>query len=120
VALSFKQKNRIVFLLGYPGKILIADSTHFNRIFADRMENLNREIEDQVVTLLANLEDGRTKLTSSRDKGNVKRIGDIELDTNRTRSLVISDYRRLLRELSNLLDIPVRLIGGINFNISGP
>ena len=121
MALSSGDKQKIVFLLGHAGKILISTSTHFSKIIADRMENLNIDIEDQVETLLVLIDTARTKLTSTSSSGNVKKIDGIELDTSRTKSLIVNDYKRLLRELSCLLDIPlISKIGGNTFNISGP
>ena len=121
MALSSEDKQKIVFVLGYAGKILIPTSTHFNRIFSDRMENLNTFIEDQVGELLELIDAARLKITATTSNGNVKKIDGIELDTTRTKSLATGDYKRLLHELSCLLDIPIVCINtGNNFNIVGP
>ena len=107
MALADEDKQKIVFLLGYPGKVLIVGSTHFHSIVTKRLENLNSFIEDQVDDLLTSIDATRTKLEESKSKGNVRRIGDIELDTNLSVSVINQEYRRLLKELSRLLDIPL-------------
>lgn len=106
MALDLEQKNKIIYYLGLAGKTLIEDSTHYNSIVASRLKNLNVYIEDEVDTLLTDIDATRTRLKGTSTKGNVKRIGDIELDTNRSRSMVTTEYKRLIRELSSLLDIP--------------
>lgn len=121
MALSQETKHKIVFFLGYPGKVLIEESTHFNKIVSNRMDNLNTFIEDQVEVLLEKISETRNNLESTQKKGNVKSIGDIHLDTTRTRSMVQKEYKRCLEELSCLLDIPIVCKGmGANIHVCGP
>lgn len=121
MALSQETKHKIVFFLGYPGKVLIPGTTHFNKIVSNRMDNLNPFIEDQVEKLLEKIEESRTNLESTQKKGNVKSIGDIHLDTSRTRSMVQAEYKRCLKELSCLLDIPMVCKGmSANIHVCGP
>ena len=85
------------------------------------MENLIDEIEDQVVSLLEQIEETRSSLLNTKKKGNVKRVGDIEFDTTRGSSFIKSEYRRLLCELSHLLDIPnCSCHGSRGIRIHGP
>ena len=108
MALSDDDKYRVIFALCHNGKILIPTSTHYNSIVADRLENLNTQIETQVLSLLTSIESLKTALTTGYGKDNVKRIGDIELDTTMSRSSKTKELSRLLDELSKLLDIPNR------------
>lgn len=108
MALSQEDKYRIIFALCHEGKILIPGSTSYSKILADRMENLNTFIEDRALQLVDSIEDYKSKLEASATKDNVKRIGDIELDTTRSRSSKMKELNRLLDELSKLLDIPNR------------
>ncbi len=110
--LSLETKNSVVYYLGYPGKVLVPGSTHYQSIVNSRMNNLDTYTMDRVETLLEEIAATRTKLSATQSKGNVKKIGDIELDTARGSSFVKNEYRRLLNELSSILDIP-------NYNASG-
>lgn len=111
MALSEENKFRVIFALCHNGKILDEGSTHFNSIIDDRLKNLNPIVETQVADLLTKIEASRTALNTT-GKDNVKRIGDIELDTKFSRSVKIKELNRLLSELSNLLDIPNRCKSG--------
>ncbi len=121
MSLSSETKHQILFFLGYPGKILIEDSTHFNRIVSNRLENLNIYIENQIEDLLAKIVVNRQNLVNTQVKGNVKSIGDIHLDTTRSRSMVDKEYKRCLKELSCLLDIDIVCkSNGSSINVCGP
>lgn len=111
MALSQEDKYRVIFALCHTGKILEPNSTHFNSVINDRLNNLNAFIESQVLSLLTKIEASKLALNST-GKDNVKRIGDIELDTELGRPLKIRELNRLLSELSNLLDIPNRCKSG--------
>ncbi len=117
MALTATQKHNIMFHLGYPGKILIPTSTHFNSVVNDRLNNLNAEIEALVATQLADLTAIRAKLIVAQDIVKVKKVGDIELNNNEITQLK-GDYRRLSRELSEQLDITLRKSGGVNVSVS--
>lgn len=113
MALSQEDKYRIIFALCHEGKILVEGSTSYSKILADRLENLNSFIEDRAISLVDSIESMKTKLETGSLKDNVKRIGDIELDTQKSMSLKHNELKRLLTELSQLLDIPNRCkVGG--------
>lgn len=117
MALSLEDKHRIINHLGLPGKTLIESSTHYNSVVASRLTNLDSYIEDKALSLLDELDAARTKVMGSSTKGNVKRIGDIELDTDKTRMLTKDEYKRLIEELSTLLDISSKKSSGVNFDV---
>lgn len=113
MALADEDKFRIIFALCHEGKVLIPGSTSYSQILANRLENLNAFIEDRAIELVDKIEAAKTLLESSGTKDNVKRIGDIELDTRYSRSNKQKELKRLLEELSQLLDIPNRCkVGG--------
>lgn len=113
MALSLEEKHRVIFALCHTGKILLPDSTHFDSIVNDRLDNLNSFIEERALALVQKIEGYKEKLETTATKDNVRRIGDIELDTTMSRSLKQKELKRLLNELSNLLDIPNRCsVGG--------
>ena len=59
MALSEESKYKVLFHLCHSGKTLIEDSTHYNSVVASRLSNLNTYIEDQVESLLEELESTR-------------------------------------------------------------
>jgi hypothetical protein len=118
--LSQESKHKVLFYLCYSGKTIISGSTHYNSIVDSRLNGLNSFIEDQVIKLLDELDSTRDRLTQSMDKSNVIRVGDIELDSNKSISLINGEYKRLKNELSSLLDIPNSCKSGSTVRIAGP
>jgi hypothetical protein len=112
MAFSSEDKHRVIFALCHTGKIIEPGSTHFNSIINDRLEGLNQFIEDRALALVQEIEDQKARVKAASSNGNVKRIGDIELDTNATIDLAYKELARLLDELSKLLDIPNNCRGG--------
>lgn len=116
MALDTEQKTKILQHLGYPAKSIIVGSTHFDGILNGRMENLNTETEDLIQTYLDDLDAVRAKLITAQDIVKAKRVGDIELNNNEINQLK-GEYRRLGRELGELLDITYRKGGGRNVSV---
>jgi len=106
MALSSETKHRIVFALCHNAKIIDPASTHYNSIFNDRLEGLSQFVEDRTEELLGQIEAQKTAVSGASMKGNVKQIGDIHLDTNRTIELAYQELKRLQNELALMLDIP--------------
>lgn len=102
--LTATQKAEIVFYLGYSATSIIPGSTDYDKILADRLNGLTAEAETLVVSLLAQIAAIRTKLNTSSSRMLVKRVGDIELNSGE-HELLSTEYRRLLRDLSNLMGI---------------
>lgn len=114
MALTSAQQAEVIFYLGWPAKSLVVDSTHYNTTLVTRLTGLSADSETLVTGLLTKIGDVRTKLDNSTARMLVKKVGDIELNTDENMYLN-KDFRRLVRELSDLLDIPV--MGGDNINI---
>jgi|SRR5210317_2017028 hypothetical protein len=108
MALSTEQKHDVVFYLGYAGSVLLPDSTNYNSIINDRLNETNQIIEDQVDSLLTQISDSREKLLALQGQGKLKQVGDIVFNTDNNERTLKMDYNRLLKELSSLLDIPLR------------
>lgn len=106
MALTSESKHRVVFALCHNAKILDPASTHFNSIFNDRLDGLDPIVETRVLELLTQVEAQKTAVAGASLKGNVKQIGDIHLDTNRTIELAYQELKRLQNELALMLDIP--------------
>ena len=105
MSLTSAEKTNIVFLLGWPAKTLIVGSTHYDQTVVTRLNALDADIEAIVRTMLTGIEDVRTKYATSTSRMLVKKVGDIELNTDE-HSTLGGEYKRLLRELSSCLDIP--------------
>lgn len=106
MALSDQNKADVIWYLGYPGKVLEVGSTHYDPILVGRLNNLSAEIETQVTNLLERLEKLDIKFDKASGRFLVKKVGDIELNTDEF-SLLTKAYKRWLRQLSSLLDIPM-------------
>jgi hypothetical protein len=117
MALTTEDKYKVIFALCYPGTVLDTDSVNFNSIIRDRLNIENSYVEDQARCLLGKIEMIKSKLEASPTKNNVKEIGDIVLDTGIGITLINKEYKRLLSELSMLLDIPSRCKTGRNISV---
>lgn len=109
MSLDAQQQADVLFYLGWPGTTNLVGNTNYNKIVVDRMTQTTPEVDARVASLLIEIENVRTKLTGSTGRALVKKVGDIELNTGEA-TLLKSDYKRLLRDLSSLLDI--EMLGG--------
>ena len=116
MALTSAQKANIVFYLGWPSKALVSGSTHYNTTIVTRLTDLDSDTETIVTALLTDIATARTKMAASQGRMLVKKVGDIELNTDEN-TLLVRDYRRLVNDLSVLLDIPVLRSGGVNVSV---
>ena len=107
MALTATQRTKVVFELGYAGNVLVNTSVNYNSIIDDRLTHIDSETETLVVALLAELATAKAKYTTAINKGSVNRIGDIELDTDKTVSVITQEYNRIRKQISSLLDIPI-------------
>lgn len=114
MSFSTEDKYKIVMALCHVGTVLDENNVNFNSIIRDRLAISNQFVEDRAKQLLSQIEAAREKLNTAADKGNVKRIGDIELDTeNHSKTKLLGhELQRLRNELSQLLDIPNCCRGG--------
>lgn len=118
MALSTVEKTQVIYLLGYPGKVLVEGSTHYDPTIARRLNDLTPEIEDIARACIADVETVKSRLLASQGRMLVKKVGDIELNTDENMNLK-GEYRRLLEQLATLLDIPNRVKGGGGVGIVG-
>lgn len=115
MALSDLQKHEIIRYLGWSGKTLIQDSTHYNSIVNSRLDNLNTIIEGQVTGILARLAKIEEQLTSALCRLTAEKVGDIVTNPKEI-SMLRKEFLRWIKELSDLLDIKI-VRSGINKNI---
>lgn len=114
------QRADVVFFLGLPAKIIVSDSTHYNRIVENRFKNVDQSTVDRVDELITLIKETRTKLDNTRDDANVSQVGEIGIDPNLADHYILKQYKRYIRELSVVLDIPIRSMaigGGIKVTI---
>lgn len=116
MALTSTQQQKIIYYLGWTGKTLIQSSTHYNSYIAARLINLNSDIEAQANTLLGRLDRIDQKLDDALCRMSTKKIGDIELN-NGERELLRKERWARIRELSDVMDIPVIKQSGGGFNV---
>ena len=80
--LSTDQMDQVAFYLGYPNKILVDNSTNFNRIFSQRMMNITQGTAKRVSKLLGLISDARASLDESKESAHVQNVDDVSLDSN--------------------------------------
>lgn len=116
MALSDTKKQEVVFYLGWSAKSIVVGSTNYNSQVADRLTNLNADIESRVNDILDKLALADERLGAAGCRLAAKRVDEIELNPDEIRWLR-SERRRLVRLLSEYLDIPMMSSSGTNVNI---
>lgn len=106
MALSEQQKFDVVFHLGYSGKTIIETSTDYNSTVAKALLNLSAPIESRVGKLLERVALIDEKLCAALDRLAAKRVDTIEMRDDEIDRLR-REKKAVLRELSDLLDIPM-------------
>ena len=112
MAFSAEDKANILYSLCWPATTLDPISVNFNSIIRDRLQGVGTYGEAQALSLISQISDIEAKLVLSPSKSNVKKIGDIELDTDKSQRLIEKESNRLRNRLSALLDIPNKCKGG--------
>lgn len=116
MAFSTQQQQDIIFLLGWPGKTLLVDSTHYNSVIASRLVNLIPEIESQAVGLVVRIQHIDRILNQALNRMSTLEITDIKLDPNEAARLR-RERRTIINELADLLDIDVMKSSGANISV---
>lgn len=111
MALTLQQQQDIVYYLGWPGKTIIQGSTHYNSVIASRLINLNDVIEAQAIALVTRIVNIDTILVKYTSRALVLEIQDIKLNPAEAARLR-TERRKIIGELSDLLDIDVNKSGG--------
>ena len=74
ISLTDEQKEKVVFLLGYPAKILVPSSTHYNKIVANRMDEVTQATVERVTELLTLIYKTRTNLDNTQLEAHVTQV----------------------------------------------
>ncbi len=116
MSLSNGQKAQVVYFLGWAGKTIVEGSTHYNSQVVDRLKNLTTEIEQQTQGLLTEIAALDEKLKAAQCRTSAKEVDGIVLNENEITQLR-GERKRLIKDLSLLLDIPVARPGGVMFGV---
>jgi hypothetical protein len=116
MALSDSQKFDVIRLLGWPGKTLVEGSTQYSNVIAGRLTGLHAEIENDVAKLLKRVKGLDEKLDKALGRASAIEIDGIKLNPDEM-NLLRGERSKVVRELSELLDIPNNSRGGVNFSV---
>jgi hypothetical protein len=104
--LTATEQQKIIWFLGWPAKTIIPGSTHYDQTIVTRMAALDPDTESVTRSLLLQLDNVRAQYTASTSRMKATKVGDIEINS-KEHDLLGKEYRRLLKELAVLLDIPM-------------
>lgn len=111
MALSQAEKHDVVYFLGWSGLTIVTGSTQYNSVVVDRLKNLTPDIERLVRGLLSRLKGIDQRLESALCRVSTKAVDNIQINDNEI-PMLRKERMKLVRELSDYLDIPVEKSGG--------
>lgn len=111
MSLSTQQMQDIIYYLGWPGKTILADSTHYNSVIYSRLINLIPEIEAQANSLVSRIKEIDEVLRCSINRASTLEVQDIKLNPEE-RLILRRERTKIIGELSDLLDIDIMKSGG--------
>jgi hypothetical protein len=117
MALSPKEINKVVQLLGYGGKMVQAGSVIYNKILNDRLHTLPLDTEELIREYLQQVYAIETQLFQAPARLAAKVIGDITTNLEEMQMLR-AERRKIGREIAVHLDIPYSSVGGANMSVS--
>lgn len=114
--LTNAQKNKVLQLLGYPGKSLDVGSVLYDKVLSDRLDSLSADTESLVVSLLGNITTLETQISAAPARFIAEGVGDIKLNKEEIEKLR-KERKIVAREIGVVLDIPMRSGGGVNIPV---
>lgn len=106
MAFTDTEKFRIVRLLGWNAGVIISGNTSYSKIISDRLTGLPSAVETEARDILARLIDLEEKREEALSRASTKQVDDIILNTDEL-NILAKERGRWVRELSDMLDIPV-------------
>ena len=106
MALTDKQKDCIIFYMGWPAKTLVTDSTHYSKIISDRLNDLSAETEKRVKTMLDKLQAIDDQLDEARCRLTATQVEKVKMDARLEIEELKKERRRCSIELGQFVDIP--------------
>ena len=116
MALSQQEKVKIITDLGYAGLTVVPDSIHYSNWIDDRLSTITAEIERCIRDLLKRLQAMDEKLEKAVCRAGISQIDGIKFRDDELR-ILRRERRRILRELSDALEIPLMASGGAVGNV---
>lgn len=111
MGLSELEQKRTVRALDYPAKVLVADSLQYNTWVLRQLQGYDEYETAEIMSMVEAIENQKDVINSgsgSGSKDNIKRIDDIEFDTQYSRSNKTEELSRLQRELALYVGLPYR------------
>ena len=111
MALTEKEKHKVVRYLGWSGLTIVANSTQFNSVVNDRLSVTTAEICKIAKEMLEKIE----LIDEQREQANCRlaasKVDDITMN-ERELAMLCKERMKWIRELSDHLDIPIMKSGG--------
>ncbi len=104
--LSATEQQSVVKFLGWPSKTLQVNSTHYSKIFVDRLTALDAEGEAIVQDYLRKLGEIDEKIECATCRVSTEKVDNIHLN-NREIDQLYALRHRWIHELSDFLDLPI-------------
>lgn len=105
MALLDNEKGEAIYFLGYPAKTLVAGTIDYSARVAERFTSLPDHFEARIRKTMSRLRDIDTKLDEATARFSVTQVEGVVMNQNE-RGLLIQERKRLVLQLSHLLDLP--------------
>ena len=107
MALTSKQKHKVIYYLGWAGLTIVDGSSQYNKVVVDRLGILlNSDIENLIKGLLERLLMIDEALDAAICRLSASTVDNITMNPREIEQLK-KERMRLIRELSDHLDIPI-------------
>ena len=116
MALSSKEKHEIIFHLGWSAQTLIEGSTQFNSVVNDRVSFNNTDLERIARNLLKCINQVDEQLKDAQCRVSTSKVDNVTMNPEEIKWLR-SEKKRLVRELSDHLDIPIQKSSSANVSV---
>lgn len=116
MALTPKEQNKVIQILGYGGKSIQVGSVIYNKIMNDRLAQLPPALEDLVRDFMSQIDVIECQMKAAPARLAATKVADIEVNHHEL-TMLRAERRRIGREVAQALDIPFQLIGGANVSV---
>lgn len=113
MALTSKEQNKVVQLLGYGGKTIQAGSVIYNKILNDRLHQLPTDTEELVRAYLQQIQAIEAQMFQAPARLAASMIDDIKMN-HQELQMLRSERRKIAKEIAAELDIPYVNQSGMN------
>jgi hypothetical protein len=106
MALTDTEIQKIVFYLGWPSKTVDEGSTHYSKIFKDRINDVSAEGEVIVRNYIRKIEEMYERLESAACRLSTSQVDNLHINPMEVEKLHKLKCR-YIKELSDFLDLPI-------------